>query len=305
MNSRQVGNDRPPVPGSAAALALGLLLLAPACAVEGEAEKPGIQPVGEGTRLAIGGIQGLGLLHLWLPEAIMTDRGASSLYPVGGEWIRRGDTWSHEVGADALFGPGNYRRVDDGTLAIGPVEFPLEPPVAWKTTVASLPNRVEYTIQLTNVAREPLRKVGAAVCLSFGRNDWWSDEQTFARSDGRVRSLAQLGRQAGEFKVAGVNDFQAYLLCGESFANAFYRRLWGINRSCLERPMIVSYNRPSRLAVSVSARHAYFLHSNKGTPCTDVMVAFGDVQPGATATASGSVEIHRGGGVKRILARKH
>jgi len=103
-----------------------------------------------------------------------------------------------------------------------------------------------------------------------------------------VRSLAELGRNAGPN-----NGFEAYLLAGQSFDHVFYREFWGFNRHTLDVPVMVSEHGEAGLCVAISGPRAYFLHSNRGNPCTDIMLAFGDLEPGATAASAGRVEIAR------------
>ena len=57
---------------------------------------------------------------------------------------------------------------------------------------------------------------------------------------------------------------------------------------------MVSHNRLAGLCAGVEAERAYFVHSNGANPCTDMMLAFGDLAPGQTAEAQGQVWVRHG-----------
>jgi hypothetical protein len=248
-----------------------------------------LQPQRNTCEVIIAGPAAAGDMRLWVPEAILSDRGASAAYPIGRLWERHGNTFTHEVVEAGLFGPGNVKRIAPDMLECVGIAFPLDPPVNWRTTVTAQPDGVTFCIELTNVGEATLVKAGAAICLKFLQAAWWSDDDTFVLSDRRVQSLSALGREAGP-----PNGFEAYLMAGQSFDNVFYHEFWGFNAHRLDRPMMVSRHRQAGLCVGIEADHAYFLHSNRGNPCTDVMLAFGDVRPGQTATACGRVWIRPG-----------
>ncbi len=243
----------------------------------------------EGTcEVMISGAPAVGDMRLWVPEGIMSDTGCCAVYPVGGPWTRDGGTLTQEVGEEGLVGPGNFVLVEPGTLECAGIRLPRDVTVRWRTTVTANGNAVDFAIRLTNTGERRIEKAGAAICLKFADAKWWADESTFVRSGGRTCSLAELGRDAGP-----PNGFEAYLLAGQAFDNVFYREFWGFNRHRLDRPMMVSHHRDAGVCVALRAERAYFLHSNRGNPCTDVMLAFGDLEPGATAESSGRLTIER------------
>src|SRR5690606_15258945 len=99
----------------------------------------------------------------------------------------------HHVEPEGLFGPGNARRVDEHTLEVVDIRFPVDDPVRWRTRLRSTADTVRFSIRLTNVGSTVLKGAGAAICLKFLHSDWWSDERVFVLSGGRVRTLAELG----------------------------------------------------------------------------------------------------------------
>jgi hypothetical protein len=248
-----------------------------------------LKPAGQTCELVIAGVPEVGDMRLWAPEAIMSETGACAVYPVGSAWREDGQAVIHEVGPEGGFGPGNFERIDAHTGECVGIRMPIHSPVKWATRVEPTSDGVEFSFQVTNVGSRPIHKAAAAVCLKFFNGDWWADEHVFVRSGGQVRSLAELGRDAGP-----PNGFEAYLLEGESFDHVFYRQFWGFNGHRLDRPVMVSEHAANGVCVGIESKQAYFLHSNLHNPCTDIMLAFGDIEPGQTAEASGRLWIRRG-----------
>ncbi len=258
-----------------------------------------ITPVENTSQLHIAtGIAALGDLLLWVPEAIMSDTGASSAYPAGSAWATDGSFWVQTVWREQLFGPGNCPQVEPGVLECAGIRFPMDSMVEWETSVRAEGDTISFAIKLTNVGDQTLRKAGAAVCLRFVQPDWWSDERTFVLSGPGVRSLAELGREAGRD-----NGFQAYLLRGQAYSHAFYREFWGFNRHRLDKSVMVSHHPGAGLCVGIETDSAYFLHSNRNNPCTDIMLGLGNVEPGQVAEAGGLVWIRSGFPEGFLLAR--
>ena len=243
----------------------------------------------KGCSLVLAGPAPIGDLRLWVPEAVVSNTGLSSAYPAGQPWRMEDGKLVQRVDEDGLFGAGNCPHVDENTLECAGIRFPVDSPVTWETTVAPRGDTVEFTIKLTNAGDRTIVKAGAAICLKFIKKDWWSDDNVFVLSGGKVRSLTELGRDAGR-----PNGFQAYLLQNESFDHVFYHEFWGFNRHRLDAPVMISEHRDAGLCVGITADRAYFLHSNKGNPCNDIMLAFGDVAPGATVESTGCVWIKTG-----------
>lgn len=238
----------------------------------------------------------IGEMRLWVPEAIMSNTGACACYPRGSIWGRRGQTWHQRVEPAGNFGPGNVHRVDADTLECVGIRFPQDSPVAWETMLRPVADGVVFTIRLNNVGPNTIEKAGAAICVKFLQGRWWSDSRVFVLCGGQVRPLNRLGPYAGPD-----NGFEAWLLEGRSFDNVFYRQFWGFNEHRLDAPVMVSEHTDTGLCVGVEADSAYFLHSNRGNPCTDVMLAFGDLAPQATSQASGRVWF-RHGRARELLA---
>ena len=231
----------------------------------------------------------IGNLSLWLPEGILSDTGASSVYPIGTEWERSGPHLKQRITREHLFGPGNCPRIDPGTLVCCDIRFPVDSPVEWITAVAQDEHTVDFTIRLTNVGRQRIKKAGSAICLHFLDADWWRDSNTFVVSGGVLKSLAELGRAAGPD-----NGFQAYLVQHQSYNHIFYQQFWGFNPNRVDRALIISEHTKADLCVGIETASAYFVHSNRGNPCTDLMLAFGDLGPNDAAEAHGSIWIRPG-----------
>ena len=259
-----------------------------------------LRPVENTTEIIISGPEEIGEMKLWVPEGVLSDTGGCSVYPVPKTWIQKQGEFSHTVEEAGLFGPGNVNRVDDQTIECAGIQFPIDSPVKWKTTVKATGGEVEFTIHLTNAGDRTIKKAMAAICLKFLNADWWVDENVYVVSEGKVRNLAELGRDAGL-----PNGFQAYLLKDVSFDHIFYREFWGFNRHRLDKPVMVSEHPDAGLCVVISAEKGYFLHSNKGNPCSDVALAFGDLSPGETNESTGRISIRKIAGIQdrdRILA---
>jgi hypothetical protein len=229
---------------------------------------------------------------MWCPEAVMSERGACAIYPVGAKWRRIGEAWEQTIGVQESFGPGNYSRRGDEIEFVG-IKFPVDSAVSWRTRLVTGPGRIEVEIRLRNEGRRRIRRGAAAVCVKFLEAGWWSDETTFAVSESRVKSLAELGREVGPD-----NRFEAYLLKGERFENPFYVGFWGFNRHRLDRPVLVSEHRVAGCSAVVAGEQAYFMHSNRVNPCTDIMLAFGDVEPAAEVVAHGFVAVEAKRGIE-------
>ena len=241
--------------------------------------------------------EALGFMLLWVPEAIVTDRGFSGLYPKG-SWAGDEKQLRQSVGREKALRAGNFTRVDKDTLEYDGIRTAVDSPVKWATTVRAEPGGVRFSIRLTNLGDSVMRKAGAAVCLKFRPRGWWSAETTYVLSGGKLTPLADLGTDAGR-----ANNFQAYLLAGESYGNAFYREFWGFNEHRVDRPVIVSENSAAGACIVIESQRAYFVHCNRGNPCTDMMLAFGDVAPGETATAEGRIRVVRGDAEDAIRRR--
>jgi len=248
-----------------------------------------LKPIPDSSQVVIDtGVARLGNLLLWVPEGACTDRGLAGAYPVG-TWAEREGVLHESISGPAVFGPGNVNKVDENTLECCNIQFPAEGPVSWKSRVRVDGDTVHFDIRLTNAGQSRLAKAGTPICMRFLDGSWWSDEGTFVASGGRPASLAELGRDGGQ-----KNDFQAYLLVGQSFGNVFYREYWGFSRHRLDGGPMVSECREAGMCVGIESESAYFLHSNRGNPCTDVMLAFGDLEPGSTASATGRVWVKAG-----------
>lgn len=256
------------------------------CAASESSHIFGIRPHMNTCEVVLVGPAEVGDMRLWVPEGIATNTGFSSVYPVGSAWTRVDGCWVHGVTEAGLFGPGNFTRVATDTLECAGIRVPVDEPVEWTTTLRPTTDGVAFSIRLTNRGTRPIHKAGAAICLKFFKAPWWSDANTFVRSDGHVKSLAALGRDSGI-----PNGFEAYLMKGESYDNPFYQQFWGFNRHRLDLPLMVSHNTTAGRCIVIEAPHAYFLHSNAQNPCTDIMLAFGDVAPETTVERDGELRI--------------
>lgn len=269
-------------------LALAAVVASGGCGRPVDCESLQLTADGRTSEVLVAAPPPIGRLRLWAPEAIMSDNGACSVYPVGEPWQQQGHRLVQRVGRMGNFGPGNVEPIDEHTLECAGVRFAKDSPVEWDMTLTARSDAVEFTIHVTNVGAHPIRRAGAAICLKFLDAPWWQDERVFVRSGGAIRSLAELGRDAGP-----PNGFEAYLLRGERFENVFYQQFWGFNRNGLDLPTMITEH-PGGLCVGITARRAYFLHSNCHNPCTDIMLALGDIPPTASAVASGCVFVRRG-----------
>jgi hypothetical protein len=241
------------------------------------------------TSITVHGRPEVGDILLWVPEDISSNTGCSAVYPKGGPWRKTGTGWTQEVTEDGIYGGGNCPRIDENTFECAGIRFPVDSPVRWTTTVTAGEDRVDFRIRLTNTGEKTIEKAGAAVCVKFLNPTWWSDNAVFVISGGKLRSLAELGRDAGL-----PNGFQAYLLEGEAIDHAFYREFWGFNEHRVDAPVMVSQHPDAVFSFAVLADRAYFVHSNPGNPCTDIMLAFGDIPAGETAESFGRIEFHPG-----------
>jgi hypothetical protein len=229
----------------------------------------------------------VGDMRLWLPEGVMSETGCSAVYPIGSEWRPIAGGYRHEVSGPGTHGPGNFIKIDDHTFECMGIRMPVDQPVRWESKVWTARDGLRFSVRLTNEGDVTIRKAAAAICLKFFHAPWWNDENVYVRSGGRIRSLAELGREAGPPD----NVFQAYLLKGQAFDHAFYHQFWGINDDRLDAPVIVSENPEAGVCVELTGRHAYFLHSNKANPCTDIMLAYGDLRPGQTRERTGRIRL--------------
>lgn len=220
----------------------------------------------------------LGPVRVWVPEAVCSERGNSAVYPAGMAWQTTGKGLHQAVTVEQSNGPGNAPRVDPEHYECCGIRIPVDQPVSWETRVEPRHDGVELRITLRSEGRGTLVKAGAAVCVKYAQGSWWSDDRVYVRSGGAVKTLAMLGRDAGR-----PNAFQAYLMEGETYRHPFFEEFWGYNLHWLDRPMMVSRCDAAGLSVMVEAERAYMLHSNRSNPCTDIMLALGDVPPGGAA----------------------
>jgi len=248
-----------------------------------------VEPTPDSTRLLVHtGSSAVGRLRLWVPEAVTSNTGVSAVYPVGA-WVRRGHALEQTVSGDAIVGPGNFTRLDEKTFESCGARIPADQPVEWTTRVFPDEAGLRFFIRLRNLGHLCLRKAGAAVCVRFLDGAWWSAEQTVVCSGGRLISLAAL-----DAYEAGSKETRAYLLKGQSYDNLLYRQLWGLSQSTVDRAVIVSQNAGAGVCVGVESEAAYILLNNRKGPCTDMLLAFGDVEPGAEAEAGGKVWLRAG-----------
>ena len=249
-----------------------------------------IYPIDNSTQFVVAtGVAGIGDLRLWVPEAIMSERGNCAVYPVG-SWSGTSVMWRQTIESHQSIGPGNCPKVDDQTFECCGIRIPADQPVRWETRVVAGDAEVRFTIRLTNLGDAPIRKGGAAICLKFLDGNWWSDRTTWAIRNGQRVALAALGTDAGR-----ANPFQAYLLADQTYDHVFYHAFWGINRHRVDLAVLVSENPMAGVCAGIEAPRAYFVHSNRGNPCTDVMVGFGDIGPGQVAEAGGRVWVDGSG----------
>jgi len=239
-------------------------------------------------QVIIAGAQGIGEMRLWVPEAIVSNTGASSVYPKGKHWVSLGSSLIQHVSEQQLIGGGNCPLVNESTFECCGFRFPLDSPVRWMTVVESTGCIIFFCIRLSNVGNTTIQKAGAAVCLKFNDADWWDDKYVRVLSDNCERSLAELGRGAGLDDV-----FEAYLLKDEAYDHPFYQGFWGFNEHRLDAPFMQTINPASGVSVTILGERAYFLHSNRDNPCTDIMLAFGDLMPGMTSEARGMLLVRK------------
>ena len=250
-----------------------------------------LEPVDNSTMVRIHtGNPYIGSLRLWVPEAIASNSGFSAVYPVG-TWDAHGCDCEQTVSEEGLIGPGSYKRVDEKTLESLGRRIPADNPVEWTTRVSAKDDAVDFSIALRNLGESPIHKAGAAICLRFLDAGWWSVETTFVLSHGKLVSLAALDTEGEKPR-----EYQAYLLEGESYDNVIYTNGWRFSRHTVDEPFIVSQNTDGRVCVVIHAENAYFVHRNIGSdgPCTDLMLAFGDIEAGKVAEARGTVWIKKG-----------
>ena len=229
----------------------------------------------------------VGALQLWVPEAIASNTGFSAVYPVG-TWDAHGCACEQMVSCEGLIGPGSYKRVDENTLESLGRRIPADNPVEWTTHVSAQDSTVDFTISLRNLGQSVIHKAGAAICLRFLDAPWWSIENTFAMSQGKLTPLSVLDTDGQEPR-----EYQAYLVDGQSYDNTIYVNGWRFSRHTVDKPFLISHDPDSRVSVVIQTENAYFVHRNKGNEghCTDIMLAFGDLEPGKVAQASGCVTI--------------
>jgi hypothetical protein len=248
-----------------------------------------LKPVENSSKIEIEtGVPAVGRLLLWVPEGVGSDTGLCAVYPVG-TWEESDDGLAQSVSGEQTTGPGNIPRIDADSFGCSGIRIPADCPVEWRTLVSAGERSVEFSMKLTNLGDSTIRKAGAAICCKFLDSSWWSDETTFVSVRGEPTPLSSLGRDAGKGK-----PFQAYLLEGESFDHIFYREFWGFNPQRIDKPMIISENARAGWCVGIESDKAYFMHSNRGNPCTDMKLAFGDIGPGDGAEACGRVWIRNG-----------
>lgn len=257
-----------------------------------------IVPEPDTTRLRLKGPDGIGDLLLWLPEGIATRTGMSSIYPVGRKWTENEGALVQTVEPDSILGPGNWSWIEDVRVECVGVPFFVDEPVRWTATVTPVEDGYDFAIALGHAGMRPVEQAAAAICVRYLDAKDLPDERIGAWSGGRYRTVADMGRDAGSTKM-----FQAYLIAGHTCEHPFYRGFWGINRHTVDLPVwVAEFPQAGRCAV-VETDEAVFIHSNAGNPCTDLMMRFGDMAPGETATASGRIRFVEGTAAS-ILERK-
>lgn len=276
--------------------ATAAVVVAVCCAAR--AERPFVVvPPDDSTRVDVRTRSPIGRIELWAPEAIMSDRGACAIYPTGAKWREVEGGWEQSIGVRESYGPGNYVRTGNEIECVG-VKYPVDEPVSWKTRLVPEAGRVTLEIRLRNEGARTIRRAGAAVCVKFAKGDWWSDNTTFAVSDRQLTTLAQLGRDAAD------DRFEAYRVGKEEFVSPFYEQFWGFNPRRIDRAILVSDHRAAGYRAVVESPRAYCMLSNRVNPCTDMMIAFGDIEPGAEATARGVVAIDTASAAEILLRQQ-
>ncbi len=244
------------------------------------------EPLENTARIIVHTGSAVGDLRLWLPEAIASNQGFCSVYPRG-RWERQRAAMIQQIDPAGAFGPGNF-TIGAETVECAGIRVPRDEPVAWRAELRARANRIQFAITLRNHGTRTIQSAGAPVCVTFVNAAWWSPDHVYVRSGGRQMSLVEMGEQAG--KAAG---FEAYLLAGQHYDNRFYSEFWGFNPHRLDTPTIISVHEQAGLRVTLRAPRAIFLHCNRDNPCTDVMLAFGDLPPGREVTSRGEIAIER------------
>ena len=232
----------------------------------------------------------VGTLRLWVPEAIASNTGFSAVYPVG-TWEAQDCACAQTVSREGLIGPGSFRRVDEKTLESLGRRIPVDSPVEWTTRVSASGDAANFSIALRNLGGSLIHKAGTAICLRFLDATWWSIDNTFVLAQGKLVPLAVLDDDGQEPR-----EYQAYLVNGQSYDNTIYVNGWHFSRHTVDQPLLVSQNTEGGVCVVIHAKNAYFVHRNMGPdgPCTDIMIALGDIAPGEMAEAGGRVSIEQG-----------
>ena len=232
-----------------------------------------LNPKTNSCEVIVSGTPEIGEFRIWLPEGISSNTGTCCVYPTGGPWVHDGNTVTQDVQKDGL----------------GMVSDPPECSVVWQSTVTARESSIDFGIKLTNTGETVIEKAGAAICIKFNQARWWSSARTFVLNEGKVRALSDFEWPEDKYPF-----LQAFLLAGASYDNASYHENWGFSSHRLDEPIMVSEHSEANICVAVTADRAYFLHSNQGNPCTDVMLAFGDIAPRETVESCGQILILKG-----------
>ena len=232
-----------------------------------------LRPKMNSCEVIVSGTPEIGEFRIWVPEGISSNTGTCCVYPTGGPWVHDGSTLTQDVQKDGL----------------GMVPDPPECSIVWQSTVTARESSIDFGITLTNTGETAIEKAGAAICVKLNQAKWWSANDTYVLSGGKVRALSDFEWPQDQYPY-----LQAFLLVGESYDNPFYHENWGFSSHRLDKPIMVSEHSEANVCIAVTANHAYFLHSNQGNPCTDVMLAFGDIAPGETAESCGRILILEG-----------
>jgi len=240
-----------------------------------------LRPKKNTTEVIVSGTPDIGEFQVWVPEGVSSNTDTCCVYPTGGPWIIDGNKVTQDVQRDGL----------------GAVTDASKCSVTWQTTITARESSVEFRMKLTNTGETLIEKAGAAVCVKLNQAKWWSAGETYVLSGGQVRNFAEFEWPQDKYPY-----LQAFLVKGEAYFNPFYHESWGFSSHRLDQPIIVSQHSEANVCFAVTADRAYFLHSNQGNPCTDVMLAFGDIPPGESAESCGQVLILKGK-ARDVLAR--
>ncbi len=228
-----------------------------------------------------------GRCKLWMPEGIATPRGLAGVYPRGMRWRQTGRRLRQDARSGHVFGPGNVTETEPGVLECAGIRYAKELPLPWRSSFRFAGTRVDFSLSVHNPHGTAIPDVAALICFKFMEAAWWSPASCSMATDEGIKTIAQMHWIDGRHP-----SFQKWHIGpGSPYDNPVLNGIWTPNPVRAISPLWVVRHDQGGYSLVISGESAYYIHCNRGNPCNDLALKFGDMAPGQRRVRSGRIEV--------------